>query len=96
LKTRGDRLRRGRNLKGLSQIKLAKLVGCAKSTISKLENNEVQDPKMSTIVPVCEALGISLDWYWHGRGFSPEFPDKVAQSVAEVVRQELSGGGTEE
>jgi DNA-binding XRE family transcriptional regulator len=46
---------RARNERGWSQSDLAKAIGTTQSAISRLESGD-QDPKLSTVAQVCQAL----------------------------------------
>jgi transcriptional regulator with XRE-family HTH domain len=46
---------------GYSQDKLSKLAGTALHTISKIENGETYDPRISTVKLIADALRVSID-----------------------------------
>ena len=50
-----------RNEKGWSQEKLSKLSGVSLHTLTKLENNRIKDPKISTIVKLADVFKIPID-----------------------------------
>lgn len=85
MKTPGDRLRRARKIKGLTQSQLAMEAGCSRQTISNLENNQVSRPSIPEVAPVCLALGITLDWYWLGIGAPPDLSQQIMEAVEEVL-----------
>lgn len=57
----GERLREEREKAGFSQMQLAEKVGINKSLISKIENG-FSDVKLSSLVKIFSALGLSLDF----------------------------------
>jgi len=59
--TTGERLRAIRNLRGLTQDKLAELSGVTQANISDIETGDVKSPTGETIVKLAEALGITTD-----------------------------------
>lgn len=56
----GERLRAARARRGLSQRKLAQLVGVSPSLISQMESGKVQ-PSVATLMSVVTELGLSID-----------------------------------
>jgi len=61
----GVRLQRAREQRGLSQERTAHLAGIAAYTYQKLEKGESRpgtplNPRLSTLVALCEVLGLSL------------------------------------
>jgi len=59
--TTGERLRAIRNLRGLTQDKLATLSGIPQPHISDIEVGKILSPTGETIVKLAEALGITTD-----------------------------------
>ncbi|MDR3137118.1 MAG: helix-turn-helix domain-containing protein [Coriobacteriales bacterium] len=53
-------LKQARQLRGLSQVELAKLTGFSEPTIVKYEKNEL-DMKVSTALRIADTLGVSFD-----------------------------------
>lgn len=58
--TIGERLKRLREIKGLSQNELAKRAGVHRPTISELEAGRQQDVTVETAKRLARALGVSL------------------------------------
>lgn len=54
-------LRKLRELKGLSQDRLAKLADIANNTIIKIEQGENQNPTLDTLNKLAKALAVSVD-----------------------------------
>jgi len=54
-------LRKIRELKGLSQEKLARLSDVANNTIVKIEAGKNQNPTLETLKKIAKALDVSLD-----------------------------------
>lgn len=66
--TLGQRLKRARIQAGMSQLQLAEAAGRTKQAISKIENDWVGSPAVSTMSPVAAALGVTLEWLMSGKG----------------------------
>src|SRR6187455_109895 len=63
----GARLRVERTRRGLSQRKLAQLVGVSPSLISQMESGKVQ-PSVATLFSIVTELGLSIDQLIQGGG----------------------------
>ncbi len=87
METSGDRLRRARNLKKLSQAEMANLVGCARSTYVRLEADVTLDPSFELVKGVCDTLGISLDYYAYGKGIPNDLSDQIKEAVDSVLKK---------
>lgn len=61
LKIIGERLKKARELKGLTKKELAQTVGVAPSTITRYEE-EVRIPKVTILRKIAEVLGVSVDY----------------------------------
>ncbi len=85
METPGDRLRRARNLKKLSQAEMANLVGCARSTYRRLEDNKASDPSFSLVADACKVLGVSLDYYAYGKGMPADLSDRIKSAIDEIL-----------
>jgi transcriptional regulator with XRE-family HTH domain len=59
--TLGDRLKRLRELAGLSQNELANRAGVSRPIISDLESNKRRNTTVDTAKRLARALGVSLD-----------------------------------
>jgi transcriptional regulator with XRE-family HTH domain len=60
MSTLPERLRQLRQQTGLTQEALARAVNLSVGTVSKLEEKAI-DPKLSTVVALARALGVTLD-----------------------------------
>lgn len=59
----GEKLKKIRTDKGMTQALLAEKSGFTQETISNLEMGKSPNPKLATLVQIAEALGITLhDW----------------------------------
>lgn len=54
-------IKRLREIKGLSQEKLARLANVANNTLIKMESGENQNPTLDTLKKVAKAFSISVD-----------------------------------
>ena len=61
IKIDGDKIRRLRESKGLTQLYLATYVGVTTDTISRWENKRYQTIKQSNAIKLAEALEVDLD-----------------------------------
>lgn len=66
--TIGQRIRKARNAIGMSQGKLATIVGVKKSAVSQWEGGQTKDPKPENLLKVADATGVSLRWLITGHG----------------------------
>lgn len=57
----GERIRKYRLQKGLSQDKLSKAADVAFHTIVKIESGDTPNPTIDTIKKIAAALGVSVD-----------------------------------
>ncbi|WP_422446022.1 helix-turn-helix domain-containing protein [Thermoanaerobacterium sp. DL9XJH110] len=57
----GDKIRRLREQKGLTQKQLAELIGTTEASLSRYENN-LREPKAEIISRLANALGVSADY----------------------------------
>ena len=64
-----------------SQVDFAKLLGISKNTILRYENGH-SEPNVGTILDICEATGVALNWIITGEGSM--LPDK--QSIYEPAK----------
>lgn len=60
--TLGERIKHCREQRSLSGEVLARMVGVAQSTISKLETGETLFPSGEYLFPLADALGVSARW----------------------------------
>ena len=58
----GERLALMRKRRNMTQRHLAECIGCQQSDIYRLESGLVNDPHMSRLVAIAQALQISTDW----------------------------------
>ena len=56
----GEKLKKLRTEKELTQEKLAELLGTSKQVISRYENNQ-RNPKLVTVEEFADKLGVSID-----------------------------------
>ena len=76
----GERLRTARTRRGLSQRKLARLVGVSPSLISQMEAGKVQ-PSVATLMAVVTQLGLSIDELFRATGDGARPPGEPAASA---------------
>lgn len=66
----GDRIRRIREERGLSQRRLAQLAGIGQSFLSQVERGE-KDPGIKTLLNICKALNVSIAHLFEDGGDLP-------------------------
>jgi HTH-type transcriptional regulator, competence development regulator len=76
--TFGELLRERRRAAGLSQRKLAELVGVDFSYVSKLENDRLPPPSSETVVRLAEAIGAAPDEFL---AVAKKIPDAVGDEI---------------
>lgn len=60
-----ERLKAALEFRDLSQKDLSEMTGLPETTISRYVNNE-RTPRTDTVIKICDALNVSLDWYVNG------------------------------
>ena len=66
--TIGNRLKIARKSKGITQDKLAELIGTSRGVISNLELNRTETQQPIIINAICSVLEINPDWLMTGDG----------------------------
>lgn len=61
----GQRLKAALKFRSMTQKDLADKTNITESSISRLINGE-RTPRTDTAIKICDALGVSLDWYVNG------------------------------
>lgn len=69
--TFAENLLRLRKAAGLSQMELASRAGLTVSSVSQLEQGKIRDPRMSTVIVIANALGVSKDDLLEGVSLEP-------------------------
>ena len=94
--TLGQRIRRVREARNLSQAALARKLEASINAINLLEKNKISDPHWQRLIAIAEILGVSLD-YLAGRTDEPTPPPapkrprpRTAASVGEEGRHGTS------
>lgn len=82
--TLGERLRKARNLRGLSQITLGELSGISQPTISDLETGKTQDATSDTLLKLSNILRIRPQWLGKESG-AMEFGGREAARAPKQV-----------
>jgi putative transcriptional regulator len=62
VETLGRRIRRARLHRDITQKALADLVGISRNAMNKLEKGDTQNPHMSHLRKLADALGVSMDY----------------------------------
>lgn len=64
----GERLKEARKSKGITQDKLANLLGTSRGVITNLEHDKVDTPQPLIIKTICNILEINQEWLILGSG----------------------------
>ncbi len=64
----GERLKKSRKSKGLTQEKLAEMIGTSRGVITNLEHDKIETPQPLIINALCNFLEINQEWLLHGIG----------------------------
>ena len=56
----GEKIKKLRESKGISQYRLAELTGINRSTINRYENGSIQKISFDNLLRICEALEIDI------------------------------------
>ena len=56
----GEKIKELREIKGISQYRLAELTGINRSTINRYENGSIQKISFDNLLKICEALEIDI------------------------------------
>jgi transcriptional regulator with XRE-family HTH domain len=91
----GERLRKLRKAKGMTQEQVAAYLNAAKSTVSQYENN-VNEPDLKTLVKLADLFGVTVD-YLFGREPAdrdkkedkPDWPQLLKENLTEEEAEYL-------
>lgn len=83
--TLGDRIRKARELRGLNQTQLGKMIGISQSSISDLESGETKEPMATTLIALCAALRVRQPWLTREEGEMEEGPPVIGHSARDVA-----------
>lgn len=64
----GERLKKARKSKGITQEKLAKMIGTSRGVITNLEHDKIETPQPLIINTLCNLLEVNKEWLLHGVG----------------------------
>lgn len=88
--TIGQRIRQARKARGLSQAKLAVLVGVSRPAVTQWENDD-NEPDTANLIAVAEQLDVPYVWLAQGEDQSGVRPMPVLGEVAAGVWREVDG-----
>jgi transcriptional regulator with XRE-family HTH domain len=80
----GRAIKDARTRRGLTQAQLARALGVQQNVVARLEDGGRPDPRLSTIVAIAQALGISIDALVAEAGLiaQPVRPDVARERLA--------------
>ncbi|MDX8402516.1 MAG: helix-turn-helix transcriptional regulator, partial [Mariprofundaceae bacterium] len=85
--TFGERLKKERNERGLTQSALAKKAGVTKATISALELGYSKQASAEVLLKLSRALGVNPEWLVTGKGPRRIEPSADGQALPEDARE---------
>lgn len=89
----GERLKKARKSKGLTQEKLAEMIGTSRGVITNLEHDKIETPQPLIINALCNFLEIDQKWLLRGIGeMNNDEVVKSAKILSEIYKivKELS------
>lgn len=57
----GKKLTKLMNDRGLTQADVCRISGLSTAIVSQVFSGKTKDPRLSTIIPICKALNVTLD-----------------------------------
>jgi transcriptional regulator with XRE-family HTH domain len=78
----GQRIKHLRKNKGLTQFDLEKKTGIKREYLSKLENDELNNPTFSTLLKICEGIGIPINELLSGEEGLPVRQEPVINVIS--------------
>lgn len=85
----GLRLRHVRELRGFTQVALAKKSGVSQAALSELETGENRSPWGTNLVRIAEALKVSPEWLATGKGQMEGYEAPLPPEAIKVARKWL-------
>lgn len=85
----GLRLRHVRELRGLTQVQLAKKSGVSQAAISELETGENRSPWGTNLVKLAQSLLVSPEWLANGKGQMEGHSSPLPPEAERVARDWL-------
>lgn len=90
----GSFIQQNRKAKNLTQKDLAEIIGVSDKTISKWENGNGM-PDVSSIMPLCEALDITVNELLSGETISPEeYSGKADHTIIHLLTEQTNSKRT--
>lgn len=84
METLGEKIRKSRNVKGLSQKKLADLLGIQYQSVQDWERDKTK-PSTGKLPKLCEILDVSSTWLLSGKG--AKYPEEKKISILKSPAQ---------
>jgi len=78
-KTLGERIRRIRQVRGLTQTELAHHIGISKTAMNQIESSKTSDPGVSRVTAIARVLQVSSDYLL---GLKEDDAELLAAAVA--------------
>ena len=92
--TIGQRLKKARKHRGITQEMLAKQIGASRGVITNIEHDKIGEPQPIVINAICSVLQINKEWLLnnHGDMVTNVASDRSTQILSEIYyyAQELS------
>lgn len=76
-----ERIQRVLSRKNMTQADVCRLSGLDSGKVSQVVSGRTKDPRVSTIVPIAKALGVSLDYLVFGSLASSDYEDEIQSDL---------------
>ncbi|MFR5602529.1 MAG: helix-turn-helix domain-containing protein [Lachnospiraceae bacterium] len=77
----GQRLKRARKLRHISQDNLAKEIGVSRGVITNIELDRIDEPQPLVLDAICKILDINQRWLLYGQGPMEQTTSQLSQSA---------------
>lgn len=84
--TIGQRLKKARKLRNITQDMLARQIGASRGVITNIEHDKITEPQPIVINAICNALQINKEWLLnnHGEMVTDTATNRSTQILSEI------------
>lgn len=76
-----ERIQKVLELRGMSQADVCRITGLSSAKVSQVVSGSTKDPRISTIIPIAQALNVSLDYLVFGQSLVSPFANEPQISM---------------
>lgn len=76
-----ERIQKVLELRGMTQAEVCRITGLSSAKVSQVVSGSTKDPRISTIVPIAQALSVSLDYLVFGQSSASPFTSDAQTSL---------------